>query len=30
LQPAVAVDTFYRTLLGRTLALAILTGRYGR
>jgi Raf kinase inhibitor-like YbhB/YbcL family protein len=30
LQPAVSVDVFYRTLLGRTLALAILTGRYGR
>jgi Raf kinase inhibitor-like YbhB/YbcL family protein len=30
LSPGVAVDVFYRALLGRTLALAILTGRYGR
>ncbi len=30
LRPGIPVDAFYRTLLGRTLALAVLTGRYGR
>ena len=30
LQPGTPVDTFYRSLLGRTLGLAILTGLYGR